>query len=92
MVGDSKRLDHIVPLADGGLHHERNLQWILDTEHKAKTAEEGFPRTPKRGAWLPARGSPERPGVRRNPAPEAREREPYQPPDGKTAIQRRFEQ
>jgi 5-methylcytosine-specific restriction endonuclease McrA len=38
--GDAKRLDHIVPLADGGLHGETNLQWILDVEHKAKTKAE----------------------------------------------------
>ena len=38
--GDAKRLDHIVPLADGGLHGEANLQWILDVEHKAKTKAE----------------------------------------------------
>ena len=38
--GDAKRLDHIKPLADGGLHGEANLQWILDIEHKAKTKAE----------------------------------------------------
>ena len=38
--GDAKRLDHIVPIADGGLHGETNLQWILDVEHKAKTKAE----------------------------------------------------
>ena len=38
--GDAKRLDHIVPIADGGLHGETNLQWILDIEHKAKTKAE----------------------------------------------------
>ena len=38
--GDAKRLDHIIPLADGGLHGETNLQWIIDVEHKLKTAAE----------------------------------------------------
>jgi 5-methylcytosine-specific restriction enzyme A len=46
-VGDAKRLDHIVPLADGGVHGETNLQWILDIEHKAKTAAEAEER-----AWV----------------------------------------
>lgn len=38
--GDAKRLDHIKPIADGGLHGEENLQWIIDVEHKAKTKAE----------------------------------------------------
>jgi 5-methylcytosine-specific restriction enzyme A len=45
--GDAKRLDHIVPLADGGLHGEKNLQWIIDVEHKAKTKAEAEAR-----AWV----------------------------------------
>jgi 5-methylcytosine-specific restriction endonuclease McrA len=45
--GDAKRLDHIKPLADGGLHGETNLQWILDIEHKAKTKAEAEVR-----AWV----------------------------------------
>ena len=45
--GDKKRLDHIIPLADGGLHGEENLQWIVDVEHKAKTKAEAEVR-----AWV----------------------------------------
>jgi 5-methylcytosine-specific restriction endonuclease McrA len=47
--GDEKRLDHKIPLADGGPHAETNLQWILDTEHKAKTRAEAAVRARLRG-------------------------------------------
>jgi hypothetical protein len=32
--------DHVIPLADGGLNCERNLQPLLDDENKRKTREE----------------------------------------------------
>ena len=64
------------------------MQWILDTEHKVKTAEEAIMRA--RARSLAARHAGlERPGKVKIPH-RKREREPYQPPDGKTAIQRRF--
>ena len=44
-----RRLDHKIPLADGGPHAETNLQWILDTEHKAKTRAEAAVRARLRG-------------------------------------------
>jgi 5-methylcytosine-specific restriction enzyme A len=40
-VGDKKRLDHIIPAADGGANRESNRQWILDEDaHKPKTKAE----------------------------------------------------
>lgn len=38
--GDPKRIDHIIPLKQGGQNRESNLQIILDDEHKGKTAIE----------------------------------------------------
>lgn len=38
--GDSRRVDHIIPLKQGGANKESNLQIILDEPHKEKTAIE----------------------------------------------------
>ena len=38
--GDKKRLDHLIPLADGGVNRERNLQWLFEAQHKDKTTAE----------------------------------------------------
>jgi 5-methylcytosine-specific restriction enzyme A len=87
--GDAKRLDHIVPLADGGLHREENLQWILDVEHKLKTKAEAEVRARVRSVAARHAGL-ERPGkvkIRRRPKPE---KAPLRVAGGKTAIARRF--
>jgi 5-methylcytosine-specific restriction endonuclease McrA len=87
--GDAKRLDHIIPLADGGLHREENLQWILDVEHKLKTKAEAELRARVRSVAARHAGL-ERSGkvkIRRRPKPE---KAPLRVADGKTAIARRF--
>jgi 5-methylcytosine-specific restriction endonuclease McrA len=87
--GDAKRLDHIKPLADGGLHGEENLQWIIDVEHKLKTKAEAEVRARVRSVAARHAGL-ERPGklkIRRRPKPE---KAPLRVAEGKTAIARRF--
>ena len=36
--GDAKELDHRIAIANGGENRESNLQWILASAHKSKTA------------------------------------------------------
>jgi 5-methylcytosine-specific restriction endonuclease McrA len=89
--GDAKRLDHIKPLADGGLHGETNLQWILDIEHKAKTKAEAEVRARVRGVAARHAGL-ERPGkvkIRQRPKPE---KAPLRVAAGKSEIARRYGQ
>lgn len=38
--GDEKDVDHIIPLRDGGQNKESNLQIVLRSEHRKKTAAE----------------------------------------------------
>ena len=38
--GDQKRLDHKIPVIDGGKNWESNLQWLWDAPHKEKTKAE----------------------------------------------------
>ena len=87
--GDAKRLDHIKPLADGGLHGETNLQWILDLEHKAKTAAEAEVRAWVRGVAARHAGL-----ERRRKSNWARRKEPKPPlavAAGKSEIARRYQ-
>lgn len=44
MPRDKTAVDHIVPLKDGGANRESNLQIILVSEHKKKTAREASDR------------------------------------------------
>jgi 5-methylcytosine-specific restriction endonuclease McrA len=88
--GDPKSLDHIVPLADGGLHDERNLQWILDLEHKAKTKAEAEVRAWVRGVAANHAGL-----EKRRKSNWARRKEPKPPLEvaaGKSEIARRYGQ
>ena len=90
MPGDSKRLDHIIPLADGGLHGEKNLQWILDTEHKAKTRAEAEERARVRSltaAHLGLKHAKRKPGWGRAKAGKP----PLEVAAGKTAMARRYQ-
>ena len=48
--------DHIVPLADGGLNVESNLQLITEQTHKAKTADEATERAKTRSLHERHRG------------------------------------
>lgn len=43
-TGDKKRLDHVIPVIDGGKNWESNLQWLWDDPHKDKTAKEAAAR------------------------------------------------
>ena len=85
--GDKKRLDHIVPLADGGLHGETNLQWIIDVEHKAKTRAEAEARARVRSVAAKHTGlaRPKRWG-RAKP-----EKAPLEVAAGKSEIARRYQ-
>ena len=87
--GDEKRLDHIIPLADGGLHGERNLQWIVDVEHKAKTAREAEERARVRSVAARHAGI-ERPGKVKIPRRPKPEKPPLRVAAGKSEIARRF--
>ncbi len=87
--GDAKRLDHIVPIADGGLHGETNLQWILDIEHKAKTKAEAEVRARVRSVAVKHAGL-----ERRRKANWARRKEPKPPlavAAGTPEIMRRYQ-
>ena len=89
MPGDKKHLDHRIALADGGMHTETNLQWVLASEHKIKTSEEASVRARVRSVAAKHAGL-ERPGkvkIRRRPKPE---KAPLRVAEGKTAIARRF--
>ena len=86
--GDSKRLDHIIPLADGGLHGEENLQWIIDVEHKAKTKAEAEARARTRSVAAKHAGL-ERPGKRKWGRAKP-EKAPLVVAAGKSEIARRF--
>ena len=87
--GDAKRLDHIVPIADGGLHGETNLQWILDIEHKAKTKAEAEVRARVRSVAAKHAGL-----ERRRKSNWARRKEPKPPlavAAGTPEIMRRYQ-
>jgi 5-methylcytosine-specific restriction enzyme A len=84
--GDAKRLDHIIPLADGGAHAEPNLQWILDVEHKAKTKGEAQERARVRSLAAKHAGL-ERPKRWRRAKPE---KAPLAVAAGQSEIARRF--
>lgn len=47
-AADTWDLDHIVPLADGGEHRERNLAPAITQEHRKKTAQEAKQRAKDR--------------------------------------------
>ncbi len=85
--GDAKRLDHIIPIADGGLHGETNLQWIVDVEHKAKTKAEAEARARTRSVAAKHAGleRPKRGWGRAKP-----EKAPLAVAAGKSEIARRF--
>lgn len=48
MAGDVKHADHIIPLKDGGLNVESNLQLVTVEAHKDKTAAENKARAKER--------------------------------------------
>lgn len=52
MAGDVKHVDHIVPLKDGGLNHERNMQLVAEKAHREKTAAENSARAKERRVRL----------------------------------------
>lgn len=73
MPADEKHADHIIPLKDGGENKETNLQLVLATPHREKTAVENKERAKERrmrlkhaGLWpkskhpLKGRGFPKR--------------------------------
>ena len=89
MVGDKKHLDHKVPLADGGLHAEGNLRWVLASEHQAKTSEEASVR-----AWV-MRAATKHAGLERTGKVKIRrrpkaEKAPLRVAAGKSEIARRY--
>ena len=82
MPGDRKHLDHKIPLADGGLHAEGNLRWILASEHKAKTSDEASVRAKVRSV------AAKHAGLNR-PAKPAKEKKPLKVAAGAPALLRR---
>lgn len=71
--GDETHLDHILPLKDGGLNCESNLQLVLAAPHREKTAVENSARAKEKrirmkhlGMWpksrtpIKSRGFPKR--------------------------------
>lgn len=48
LPGDEKHCDHIVPLKDGGLNVESNLQLVLAVPHREKTSTENKARAKER--------------------------------------------
>jgi hypothetical protein len=95
--GDQKRLDHKVPLADGGENRESNLQWLLVDAHKDKTKAEAAERKivrRKAKAHHGLKPPPERPLQSRNDLPvskHAGKRGPRLPmPSSPTGLQRRY--
>lgn len=56
MPGEVKHADHIVPLKDGGLNHERNLQLVAEKPHREKTALENTARAKERRMRLKHQG------------------------------------
>jgi len=73
----AKRLDHRIPLSQGGEHREKNLQWIIDDLHKIKTAHEAKERgKADRAAIKEARiGEPKAP-IAQRPKPEKKPSKP----------------
>ena len=91
--GDKKRLDHIIPLADGGKNRESNLQWLLDDEaHKPKTKREAGERAKVRARAKSHAGiktPPKRPIPQRARPPG---KETKLPAPGQSEIYRRYNQ
>lgn len=56
MPADEKHADHIVPLKDGGQNRETNLQLVLATPHREKTAAENRTRAKERRMRLKHQG------------------------------------
>lgn len=54
--GDETHLDHITPLKDGGKNVESNLQLVLATPHREKTAAENKSRAKERRLRLKHNG------------------------------------
>lgn len=82
-VGETKHLDHKIPLADGGRHAECNLQWILSGEHAVKTADEASQRAKVR------RKAAKHAGIAR-PKAEKAPKKPLSVAAGMPEIMRRF--
>jgi 5-methylcytosine-specific restriction endonuclease McrA len=87
--GNEKHLDHKIPIADGGMHAEVNLQWILSDEHRAKTSDEASVRAKVRSVAARHAGL-ERPGKAEIAGPKKKEKPQLRVAAGMPEIMRRF--